>query len=115
MNFNRFMQASKSDWWYQKFIQEAYRAVGFEYYHYSELFKAVNYKVQKRIILSLSEFLRLEVILTKLNYFRNIDYYYTRRLLNLNIEYPKPHTIDKFITLPHIVTEYFPQSPYRHQ
>ena len=103
------------DWRYQKETQELYRWIEFQFYHNYDIFKAVNYKVQQRVILQLSQFVYLEIVIIKQKYFQDIREYYLgqNQLLTTSIvaefDLDQPHQIDRFDSVDHIITEYYPQ------
>ena len=103
------------DWRYRKETQEIYRNIEFQFYHCYDLFKAINYQVRQRIILQLSQLVFLEIVIVKENYFEDIQKYYSEQnqllIAPTDIEYPinQPHQTDRFDTVEHIITEYYPQ------
>ena len=114
--FRTFYQDSNTGHWrYYKETQEIQRGINFQFYHNYELFKAVNYKVKKRAVLKFNHFIHLEVIIIKKNYFADIREYYSR--YNQLIIQPttsalhrsQPHQTDRFDSIAHIITEYYPQ------
>ena len=104
-----------SDWRYHKETQEIYRNFEFQFYHYYDLFKAINYQVRQRIILQLSQLVFLEIVIVKENYFEDIKKYYSGQnqllITPTDIEFSihQPHQTDRFDTVEHIITEYYPQ------
>ena len=114
--FRPFYIENKQIWRYYKETKEAYRNHKFKYFHHYELYKAINYRVQQRVILSLNRFIYLEIIIVKDNYFVDINQYYSGQhqltLPSIAIEefqIQQPHQIDYFGTLDKVTTEYFPQ------
>ena len=103
------------DWRYQKETQELYRGIEFQFYHNYDIFKAINYKVQQRVILQLSQFVYLEIVIIKQKYFQDIRGYYSgqNQLLitstGTDFDLDQPHQIDRFDSVDHIITEYYPQ------
>ena len=96
-------------WWYQKILTEQYRAKGFEHYHKDEIFKAINYKQTKRVVLALDNYVYLEIIIVKINYFRDIDRYYNQQIRQPNTALVKPHTWDRLDSVEDIITEFYIQ------
>ena len=103
-------------WRYYKETRELYRNNNFKSIHNYNLFKSVNYKVQQRVVLSLNQFVYLEIILVKKRYFQDIVQYYsdhnqylihTSTFQHFNI--PQPHQFDTIDTIDKIITEYHPQ------
>ena len=114
--FRTFYQDTITQHWrYYKETQELHRGINFQFYHNYDLFKAINYRVEKRIILKLNHFVHLEIVCIKKNYFRDIDKYYSEynQLLitasNASFNLNQPHQIDRFDSINHIITEYYPQ------
>ena len=103
------------DWRYRKETQEIARNIEFQFFHYYDLFKAINYQVRQRIILQLSKLVFLEIVIVKENYFEDIKKYYSGQnqllITPIDIEFPinQPHQTDRFDTVEHIITEYYPQ------
>ena len=77
-SFHPFYIDHPNIWRYYKEIQEVYRNSNFKFIHSFDISKSVNYAVRKRIILSLNEFVYLEIILVKQEYFDNIFQYYCK-------------------------------------
>ena len=114
--FRPFYLDNKHIWRYYKETKEAYRNNRFKYFHYFDLFKSINYKVQKRVVTTLNKFVYLKIIIVKRNYFIDIEQYYSgQNQLTISTsatrEYTiyQPHQIDHFNTLEKITTEYYPQ------
>ena len=114
--FRPFYLDNKHIWRYYKETKEAYRNHKFKYIHHFELFKSINYQVQKRFVISLNKFVYLEIIIVKQNYFIDIQQYYSgqNQLVIPTLETQEytiyqPHQIDYFNTLEKITTEYYPQ------
>ena len=110
-----YLDNNNGDWRYQKETQELNRGIEFQFYHNYDIFKAINYKVQQRVILQLSHFVYLEIIIIKRNYFHDIRKYYSsqNQLLltptDTDLNSVQPHQIDRFDSVDHIITEYYPQ------
>ena len=114
--FRPFYSENKNIWRYYKETQEAYRNHKFKYFHHFDLYKSINYQVQKRVVLTLNKFVYLEIIIVKQNYFVDIEQYYSgqNQLIISTLEREEykinqPHQIDYFGTLEKITTEYYPQ------
>ena len=114
--FRTFYQGIDSEEWrYYKETYEIQRGIDFQFYHNYDLFKAINYRVQRRLILKLSHFVHLEIVIVKKNYFKDISDYYTKynQLINTNtstrLHSNPPHQTDRFDSVDHIITEYYPQ------
>ena len=114
--FRTFYQdRNRQHWRYYKETQEIQRGINFQFYHNYDLFKAINYRVEKRIILKLNHFVHLEIVVIKKNYFKDISEYYseynqlliTTRDESFNLN--QPHQTDRFDSINHIITEYYPQ------
>ena len=107
---------NKKFWRYYKETTEVYRNHKFKYIHQYDIFKSINYKVQKRFILSVNQFVYIEVIVVKPNYFIDIIPFYSGQyqlFLSQRTapEYTtiQPHQFDYFNTLERIITKYYPQ------
>ena len=114
--FRAFYQDNNTQHWrYYKETQEIQRGIHFQFYHNYDLFKAINYKVAKRSILKLNHFIHLEIVIIKKNYFKDIREYYSRynQLIitptTSDIHRDQPHQTDRFDSIDHIITEYYPQ------
>ena len=114
--FRTFYQDRNNQHWrYYKETQEIQRGINFQFYHNYDLFKAINYRVEKRIILTLSHFVHLEIVVIKKNYFEDINTYYSEynQLLittrDESLNWYQPHQTDRFDSINHIITEYYPQ------
>ena len=115
--FRPFHNNNSKNWHYLKETKETYRNCQFRFFHTYDIYKSVNYQVQQRTIVTLNKYLRLEIILVKENYFNEIIQYYSeynQSIINLSntpiSNFAQPHQIDRFDSLDHIVTEYYPQS-----
>ena len=114
--FRSFYQDKSTEHWrYYKETQEIQRGINFQFYHNYDLFKAINYRVERRIVLKLNHFIHLEIVVIKKNYFRDISEYYSEynQLLIPSTEttfnWNQPHQTDRFDSINHIITEYYPQ------
>ena len=114
--FRPFYIENQQVWRYYKETKEVYRNQSFKYFHHYDLYKSINYNVQKRLILSLNQFIYLEIIIVKNNYFRDINRYYSGQYQNTipsvepsEFELQQPHQIDYFHTLDKITTEFYSQ------
>ena len=110
-----YQEKDNTNWRYYKETQEIHRGIDFQFYHNYDLFKAINYKVKRRLVLKLSHFVFLEIVIIKKNYFKDISDYYSEQnqLINTNAQVKlhsqPPHQTDRFDTVDHIITEYYPQ------
>ena len=76
--FRTFYQDKNSTHWrYYKETQEIQRGIKFQFYHNYDLFKAINYRVERRIVLNLNHFVHLEIVIIKKHYCRDISEYYS--------------------------------------
>ena len=114
--FRPFYIEDNQIWRYYKETKEAYRNHNFKYFHHYDLYKSINYHVQKRFILSLNQFIQLEIIIVKDKYFIDISQYYSGQhqaiISNRGIpefQLHQPHQIDYFRTLDKVTTEFHPQ------
>ena len=114
--FRTFYQSRDNNHWrYYKETQEIQRGIDFQFYHNYDLFKAINYQVKRRLVLKLSHFVHLEIVIIKQNYFKDIRDYYTQQnqLIHTKIQTKlhsnPPHQTDRFDSVDHIITEYYPQ------
>ena len=114
--FRTFYQDTDGKHWrYYKETQEIQRGTNFQFFHNYDLFKAINYRVKKRIILTLNHFVHLEIVVIKKNYFEDINTYYSEynQLLTTtrdeSFTWYQPHQTDRFDSINHIITEYYPQ------
>ena len=108
--------SNKQLWRYYKETKEAYRNHNFKYFHHFDLYKAINYHVQKRLILSLNQFIHLEIVIVKHNYFIDINQYYSGQhqftlpnIESTEFQLYQPHQIDYFGTIDKIITKFYPQ------
>ena len=93
-----------------------YRNHKFKYIHQYDLYKSINYRVYKRFILSLNQFVFLEIIIVKPNYFIDILPFYSGQH-QLILSQPQihdyqilqPHQFDYFDTIEKIITKFYPQ------
>ena len=115
-SFRPFYIDQQHIWRYYKEIHEIYRNNNFKFIQSFDISKSINYGVRKRIILSLNEFVYLEIILVKEKYFENIFQYYSGHnelLINTtgtpDYTIHQPHQIDHFNTLDIINTKFYPQ------
>ena len=114
--FRPFYIENKNIWRYYKETKEAYRNHNFKYFHHYDLYKSINYHVQKRVILSLNQYIHLEIIIVKHNYFIDINQYYSGQnqftitnTQQTNYQLQQPHQFDYFGTLEKVTTEFHPQ------
>ena len=108
---------NKNFWRYYKETKELYRNHIFKHVHQYDLYKSINYRVHKRFILSLNQFVFLEIVIVKPNYFTDIIPFYSGQdqfIITKPIiqEYRiiQPHQFDYLDTLEKIITKYYPQS-----
>ena len=115
--FRPFYNNQSNHWQYIKETKELSRNHNFKFFHQYDLYKSVNYQVRQRIVITLNQFVHLEIILVKQSYFEEIIQYYSHyNQYSINTSSPttfncdQPHQIDRFDSIEHIVTEYYTQS-----